>query len=58
MDDPKHWSIYLLALLKYAMPSVIPGLCDRPFIGVLYRPTYFRDEHVYEIVSEPDEVVQ
>jgi hypothetical protein len=29
-------------------------ICD----GVLYRPTYFRDELVYEIVSEPDEVVE
>ena len=29
-------------------------ICD----GVLYRPTYYRDEQVYEIVSEPDEVAQ
>lgn len=29
-------------------------ICD----GVLYRPTYYRDEQVYEIVSEPDEVVE
>lgn len=26
--------------------------------GVLYRATYYRDEMVYEIVSEPDEVVE
>jgi hypothetical protein len=26
--------------------------------GVLYRATYFQDEQVYEIVSEPDEVVE
>lgn len=28
-------------------------ICD----GVLYRATYYKDEQVYEIVSEPDEVV-
>ncbi len=29
-------------------------LCD----GVLYRATYYQDERVYEIVSEPEEVVR
>jgi hypothetical protein len=27
------WLIYPLTLLKYAMPGVILGLCDGPFIG-------------------------
>lgn len=29
-------------------------ICD----GVLYRATYYEDEQVYEIISEPDEVVE
>lgn len=40
------------------IPATVEGekvyICD----GVLYRPTYYRDEQVYEIVSEPDEVVE
>ncbi len=40
------------------IPAAVDGekvyICD----GVLYRPTYYRDEQVYEIVSEPDEVVE
>ena len=43
---------------KECTPATADGekvyICD----GVLYRPTYYRDEQVYEIVSEPDEVVE
>lgn len=43
---------------KECIPATVDGekvyICD----GVLYRPTYYRDEQVYEIVSEPDEVVE
>lgn len=43
---------------KECIPATVDDekvyICD----GVLYRPTYYRDEQVYEIVSEPDEVVE
>ena len=52
--------VYMEALPqeKECIPASVEGekvyICD----GVLYRPTYYRDELVYEIVSEPDEVVE
>ena len=52
--------VYMPALPeeKECIPATVEDekvyICD----GVLYRPTYFQDELVYEIVSEPDEVVE
>jgi hypothetical protein len=47
-----------LPVEQECVPAMVDGekvyICD----GVLYRPTYYRDEQVYEIVSEPDELVE